>query len=113
MVEQGIILLSMKEHDESIEAFEKALQLREKEAKLARTGEATREARLKMAKIKHNIGCVNFEIGHLAEADDAFTDAIEEQKNAFGSWTTPFMIMTATTKPGLLTMASTMCNKGK
>jgi len=39
-------------------------------------------------------------------------EAIDQQKKAFGTWSTPFMIMTDTTKPGFLTMASTMCNKG-
>lgn len=112
MVEHGIILLSMKNYDESLKVFKQALRLREKEAKLARTSEATREAKLKIAKIRHNIGCVNFEVGNLDAADEAYTEAIEAQRSAFGTWTTPFMLMTDTTKPGFLTMASTMCNKG-
>ena len=113
MVEHGIILLSMKDYDESLKVFTKALRLREREAKLARTNEATKEATLKMAKIRHNIGCVNFEVGNLDEAEEAYTEAISQQKSAFGTWSTPFMIMTDTTKPGFLTMASTMCNKGE
>jgi tetratricopeptide (TPR) repeat protein len=112
MVERGIILLSMKEYDESLKVFKKALRLREKEVKLARTSEATREAKLKVAKIRHNIGCVNFEVGNLDAAEEAFTEAITAQKSAFGTWSTPFMMLTDTTKPGFLTMASTMCNRG-
>lgn len=112
MVEHGIILLSMKNYDESLKVFKKALRLREKEVKLARTSDAEQDAKLKIAKIRHNIGCVNFEVGDLDEADENYTEAIAQQKSAFGTWSTPFMIMTDTTKPGFLTMASTMCNKG-
>jgi tetratricopeptide (TPR) repeat protein len=103
----------MKQYDESLEVFREAFQLRQREAHLARKTEAAQEAQLKMAKIRHNIGCVNFELGKMEEAKEAYVDAIEQQKSAFGTWTTPFMIMTDTTKPGFLTMASTMCNKGK
>jgi tetratricopeptide (TPR) repeat protein len=113
LVEYGIILLSMKQYDESLDVFREAFQLRQREAHLARKTESAQEAQLKMAKIRHNIGCVNFELGKMEEAKEAYVDAIEQQKNAFGTWTTPFMIMTDTTKPGFLTMASTMCNKGK
>lgn len=112
MVEHGIILLSMKKYDESLQVFEDALKLREKEAKSAKTSEEIKEAKLKMAKIRHNIGCVNFEVGNLDSAEEAYTEAIAEQKSAFGSWSAPFMLLTDTTKPGYLTMASTMCNQG-
>lgn len=111
MVEYGIILLSMKKFEESLDMFKKALKLREREAKNARTKESSKEATLKIAKIRHNLGCVNFELGHLDEADAAYTEAINQQKVAFG-WSGPFMMMLDTTKPGFLTMASTMCNKG-
>jgi tetratricopeptide (TPR) repeat protein len=103
----------MKKYIESLEVFNEAFQLREREAHLARKSENAQEAQLKMAKIRHNIGCVNFELGNLEEAKVAYVEAIYQQKNAFGTWSTPFMIMTDTTKPGFLTMASTMCNKGK
>lgn len=96
-----------------MEVFREAFELRQREAHLARKGDNAQEAQLKMAKIRHNIGCVNYEIGHLEEAKEAYMEAIEQQKAAFGTWTTPFMIMTDTTKPGFLTMASTMCNRGK
>jgi tetratricopeptide (TPR) repeat protein len=112
MVERGIILLSMKNYDESLKVFKEALRLREKEVKIARTSERTREAELKIAKIRHNIGCVNFEIGNLDDAEEAFNEAIAAQISAFGSWVAPFMMLTDTTKPGFLTMASTMCNRG-
>ena len=111
MVENGIILLSMKLYEESLDMFKQALKLREREAKNARTKDSSKEATLKIAKIRHNLGCVNFELGHLDEADAAYTEAINQQKVAFG-WSAPFMMMLDTTKPGFLTMASTMCNKG-
>lgn len=111
-MEYGIILLSMKNYEESLTVFKEALRLREREAKHSRKAESSQEAQLKMAKIRHNIGCVNFEIGNLDEAEKAYNEAIAQQKAAFGSWTRPFMIMTDVTKPGFLTMASTMCNKG-
>ena len=113
LVEYGIILLSMKQYDESLDVFREAFQLRQREAHLTRKTESAQETQLKMAKIRHNIGCVTFELGKMEEAKEAYVDAIEQQKSAFGTWSTPFMIMTDTTKPGFLTMASTMCNKGK
>ena len=113
LVEYGIILLSMKEYQESLDTFREAFHLRQREAHLARKPELVQEAKLKMAKIRHNIGCVNFELGRLDDAKASYIDAIEQQKAAFGTWSTPFMIMTDMTKPGFLTMASTMCNKGK
>ena len=113
MVEHGIILLSMKRYDESLKVFEEALKLREREAKIAKSADEIKEAKLKMAKIRHNIGCVNFEVGNLDSAEEAYTAAIAQQKSAFGTWSTPFMLLTDTTKPGFLTMASTMCNQGE
>jgi hypothetical protein len=103
----------MKRYTESLEVFKEAFHLREREAHLTRKSENAQEAQLKMAKIRHNIGCVNFELGNLEEAKVSYVEAIDQQKNAFGTWSTPFMIMTDTTKPGFLTMASTMCNKGE
>jgi tetratricopeptide (TPR) repeat protein len=102
----------MKRYDDSIKVFEDALQLRETERDNAENREIEQEAKLKMAKIRHNIGCVNFELGNLEEAKQNYVDAIEEQRAIFGSWTNPFMMLTDTSKPGYLTMASTMCNKG-
>ena len=113
LVEYGIILLSKKQYDESLDVFREAFQLREREANLAEGTDHAQEAQLKMAKIRHNMGCVNFEIGQLDEAKEAYMGAIKQQKQAFGTWSTPFMIMTDTTKPGFLTMASTMCNRGE
>ena len=103
----------MKEYDESIKVFKDGLKLREIEVAVADSREARQEAQLKVAKIRHNIGCVNFEVGDLKEAKQAYTQAIEDQKSVFGrGWTGPFSILTDTSKPGYLTMASTMCNKG-
>jgi tetratricopeptide (TPR) repeat protein len=103
----------MKEYLESLDIFREAFHLRQREAHLARKSEFSQEAQLKMAKIRHNIGCVNYELGKLDDAKDSYIEAIEQQKAAFGTWSTPFMIMTDMTKPGFLTMASTMCNKGE
>jgi tetratricopeptide (TPR) repeat protein len=111
-VEYGIILLSMKEYDESITVFHDALELRQVENDEADDQEAKQEANLKMAKIRHNIGCVNFELGNLADAKRNYDAAIEEQQAIFGTWNNPFKLMKDTSKPGYLTMASTMCNKG-
>jgi tetratricopeptide (TPR) repeat protein len=113
LVEYGIILLSMKQYEKSIQVFEDALVLRQIEGVEAEDRDTEQDAKLKMAKIRHNIGCVNFELGKLEEAKQNYTDAINEQRAIFGSWTTPFMLLTDTSKPGYLTMASTMCNKGK
>jgi len=104
--------LSMKKYEESIKAFKEALILRKIEAEEAEDSTSEQDARLKMAKIRHNIGCVNFEIGRFDEAKRKYEEAIEDQRAIFGSWTAPFMLLTDTSKPGYLTMASTMCNKG-
>ncbi|KAG7354995.1 tetratricopeptide repeat family protein [Nitzschia inconspicua] len=112
LVEYGIILLSMKKYGESIKVFQQALELRRFEGEEAEDREAEQEAKLKMAKIRHNIGCVNFELGNLDEAKRNYIGAIEEQRAIFGTWKNPFTLMTDTSKPGYLTMASTMCNKG-
>jgi Tetratricopeptide repeat len=103
----------MKKYGNSIDVFESALKLRVIECGDADSRESRKEAQLKMAKIRHNIGCVNFELGNLDEAKKSYVQAIDEQKAVFGSWTSPFSLLTDTSKPGYLTMASTMCNKGK
>ena len=113
MVEYGIILLSMKQYDDSIKVFEDALELRLIESVEAENRAAEQEAKLKMAKIRHNIGCVNFELGNRDEAKQNYEDAIEEQRAIFGTWTASIALLTDTSKPGYLTMASTMCNKGE
>lgn len=102
----------MKKYNDSIVTFEDALALRKIECAEAENREARKEAQLKMAKIRHNIGCVNFELGNLKDAKESYVQAIDEQKAVFGSWTSPFALLADTSKPGYLTMASTMCNKG-
>ena len=111
LVEYGIILLSMKNYRKSIEVFEDALELRQIESDEAENGAARREAKLKKAKIRHNIGCVNFETRRYDEARKNYVAAIQEQKAIFSSWISAFSMGTDTSKPGHLTMASTMCNK--
>eukprot|EP00537_Pseudo-nitzschia_pungens_P003368 CAMPEP_0172367352 /NCGR_PEP_ID=MMETSP1060-20121228/20858_1 /TAXON_ID=37318 /ORGANISM="Pseudo-nitzschia pungens, Strain cf. cingulata" /LENGTH=494 /DNA_ID=CAMNT_0013091573 /DNA_START=82 /DNA_END=1566 /DNA_ORIENTATION=+ len=113
LVEYGIILLSMKKYKKSIQVFEDALELREIECCEAEDAATKREAKLKKAKIQHNIGCVNFEIKNYDEARRKYMQAIQEQKEIFGSsWFSAFRLVSNTSKPGHLTMASTMCNKG-
>jgi len=112
LVEYGIILLSMKKYRKSISVFEDALELRELELGDSDDEEAIREAKLKKAKILHNIGCVNFEIKNYDAAWKNYMQAIQEQKQIFApSWKTAFGLLENTSKPGRLTMASTICNK--
>lgn len=103
----------MKKYDESIKAFEDALDLRMIESVEAENRATAQEAKLKMAKIRHNIGCVNFELDKLDEAKRNYDVAIQEQRGIFGTWTASIMLLTDTSKPGYLTMASTMCNRGE
>lgn len=113
LVEYGIILLSMKNYNKSIEVFEDALELRQIESDEADDGPSRREAQLKKAKIRHNIGCVNFEVRRYEEARKNYVEAIQEQKAIFDSWSSAFSLSEPdASKPGHLTMASTMCNKG-
>lgn len=101
----------MKEYSDSLEIFQEALEMRRKEAADVIAPHDIRECKLKVAKVMNNIGCVNYEKGNHDEARNSFEEAIKMQKDAFGSWN-PFTRATDVTKPGFLTMASTMCNKG-
>mmetsp|Transcript_41220 Transcript_41220/g.46565 ORF Transcript_41220/g.46565 Transcript_41220/m.46565 type:complete len:480 (+) Transcript_41220:314-1753(+) len=113
LVEYGIILLSMKNYDQSIEVFEDALELRQIESDEAECSASRRGAQLKKAKIRHNIGCVNFEVRRYDEARRNYVGAIQEQKAIFETWSSAFSLAGPNTaEPGHLTMASTMCNKG-
>jgi tetratricopeptide (TPR) repeat protein len=68
------------------------------------------ECKLKIAKVLNNIGCVNFEKGDLSGAEKAFDEAISLQRSVFKNWFT-LMCGVDANSPGILTMASTMCNK--
>jgi len=111
LVELGIVLLSLKEYNESLDVFMEALDMRETEAEDITSPEQVKESSLKIAKVLNNIGCVNFENGKFSPALEAFEDAITMQKKALGE-VSPFSFNNPATKPGFLTMASTMCNKG-
>lgn len=111
MVELGIILLSMKEYADSLEIFYEALAMRETDAEHLILKEDIKDSNLKVAKVQNNIGCVHFEQGDFHKARKAFEDAIKLQKSALGE-VSPFSFTNPTSKPGFLTMASTMCNKG-
>jgi tetratricopeptide (TPR) repeat protein len=111
LVELGIVLLSMKEYSDSLETFMEALEMREAEADDVVLPEEVKETNLKVAKVLNNIGCVNFESKKFEAANDAFVDAIQLQKKTLGE-VSSFSFTNPATKPGFLTMASTMCNKG-
>ena len=111
LVELGIVLLSMKEYSDSLEIFMEALEMRETEADDVVLPEEINSCNLKIAKVLNNIGCVNFENGKFDAAKEAFVDAIKFQKKTLGE-VSSFSFTNPATKPGFLTMASTMCNKG-
>jgi tetratricopeptide (TPR) repeat protein len=110
LVELGIILLSMDEHDDALKVFDRALKLRREEKDDVFAEEDIDECKLKIAKVLNNIGCVNFEKGDLQAAEFAFNEAIVLQRSVFKNW---FSIVCGVdaNSPGILTMASTMCNK--
>lgn len=110
LVELGIILLSMDEHEDALKVFERALKLRREENDDVFVEEDMDECKLKIAKVLNNIGCVNFEKGDLKAAEIAFDEAVVLQRSVFKSWFTMVCGLDANS-PGILTMASTMCNK--
>lgn len=110
LVELGIILLSMDEHEDALKVFERALKLRREELSDVFADEDSEECKLKIAKVLNNIGCVNFEKGCLPEAESAFDEAVDLQRSVFKNWFTMVCGLDANS-PGILTMASTMCNK--
>lgn len=85
--------------------------MRESEADDMVLPEEIKETNLKIAKVLNNIGCVNFENGKYDEAKEAFVDAIKMQKSTLGEGSV-FSFTDPAAKPGFLTMASTMCNRG-
>ncbi|EEC44737.1 predicted protein [Phaeodactylum tricornutum CCAP 1055/1] len=111
LVELGIILLSMEEHDDSLKVFQRALKLRKEEQNDVLSDDDLDESNLKIAKVLNNIGCVSFEKGELVEAKQSFEQAIVLQKGVFHSWFN-MLCGADSNSPGILTMASTMCNKG-
>lgn len=111
LVELGIILLSMEEHDDALKVFQRALKLRKEEIEDLYGDDDLDECNLKIAKVLNNIGCVNFEKGCMPEATKAFDEAISLQTSVFKNFVT-LVCGVDSTSPGILTMASTMCNKG-
>ena len=111
LVEYGIILMALKENERALKVFQQALSVREDEAQASKRTGDSQTARLRLAKVHHNIGCVYFELGRFDEAQEAYAKAIEEQKEAFGNWNEVLSKKGDTTKPGFLTMASTLCNQ--
>lgn len=98
----------MKEYPDALEIFYEALELREFEVDDFVLPEDVEESNMKIAKVLNNIGCVNFERGNLKEAKKAFENAINMQKSALGQKVSDCNAA----KPGVLTMATTMCNVG-
>jgi tetratricopeptide (TPR) repeat protein len=111
LVELGIILLSMEEHTDSLKVFERALKLRRQEHEDLFAQDEIDESNLKIAKVLNNMGCVNFEQHDLILAKKNFQEATNLQKTVFRSM---FSLSCGydTNSPGILTMASTMCNMG-
>jgi len=100
----------MDENDDALKVFERALKLRKEEGDGMAGHDDISESSLKIAKVLNNIGCVNFEGGKFTEAKESFDEAIALQKSVFKSWYT-LMCGVDGNSPGILTMASTMCNK--
>jgi tetratricopeptide (TPR) repeat protein len=101
----------MDEHDDALKVFQRALKLRQDELDDMFIGDDVDESNLKVAKVLNNIGCVHFEKGELEQASIAFDSAIAKQRSVFRNWYT-FVCGIDMKSPGVLTMASTMCNKG-
>lgn len=99
-MELGIIFLSRREFEDSLSAFNEALALREE--RLDRK-EDDRKLNLQVAKVLNNIGCVYYEYGELHNALKTFEEALEIQQQYLGA-------DDPTVEPGVLSMASTMCN---
>ena len=112
LVELGIVLLSLKEYSDSLEIFMEALEMREIEAADVILPEMIRDSNLKIAKVLNNVGCVNYENGEFIAAKEAFVKAVDMQKKALGDASIFSFNSNPSAKPGFLTMASTMCNKG-
>lgn len=101
----------MEEHDDALKVFQRALKLRKEERDDMYGEDDLDECNLKIAKVLNNIGCVNFEKGAMAAAGKAFDDAISLQNSVFKNFVT-LVCGVDSNSPGILTMASTMCNKG-
>ncbi len=100
----GIVLLSQDEFEDSIEIFNEALEMREREvAKLE--DEEKGKVQIQVSKILNNIGCAYFEYGEIDDAKEAFQDALAIQRERFeeGNFTS---------MPGFLATSSTLCNLG-
>eukprot|EP00977_Amphora_coffeiformis_P020599 scaffold8374_cov175-Amphora_coffeaeformis.AAC.38 len=111
LVELGIILLSMEEHTDSLKVFDRALRLRRAEHADLVAQEDIDENSLKIAKVLNNMGCVNYERQFLDEAKQSFEEAVSLQKKVFRNMFN-LSVGYDTSSPGILTMASTMCNLG-
>jgi tetratricopeptide (TPR) repeat protein len=108
LVELGIIEIAQKEYADGIEAFFKALKIREEEAQEVVIPKDISEAKLRVAKVHNNLGCAFYERGDLDEATRAFDAAVKLQRSALKTFFLPDPI----TRPGYLTLASTLCNRG-
>lgn len=111
LVELGIILLSMEEHTDSLKVFDRALRLRKAEHEDLIVPDELDENNLKIAKVLNNMGCVNYERQYMEEAHSSFEEAVALQKKVFRN-VFNLSIGYDTSSPGILTMASTMCNLG-
>ena len=101
LVEMGIVFLSLKRCDDSLDVLNEALDLREREAATA----TDPKKQLLVAKMLNDIGCVCYEHGDARAARKTLNEALKIQEEILGSDDT-------NSEPGLLSMASTMCNVG-
>jgi len=102
LVEMGIVYLSMKKYDNALDVLNEALDLREWEVSQSRDS----KKQLLVAKILNNIGCVYYEYGDMRAARKTLNEALKIQEEILGAEQDP------AAEPGLLGMASTMCNVG-
>ena len=104
--------MSLKQYEDSRQIFLEALAMRETEAEYLVLPADIQRSNIKVAKVLNNIGCVHFEMGNFVEGNIIFEASIRMQKKSVGELSV-FNFTDPTKKPGFLTMASTMCNKGK
>ena len=112
LIELGIILVSLKQYEDSRQIFLEALAMRKDEAKYLVLPVDIQKSNIKIAKALNNIGCVHYEMGNFDQGILMIEASIRMQQNTVGELSI-FNFTDPTKKPGFLTMASTMCNKGE
>jgi tetratricopeptide (TPR) repeat protein len=104
--------VSLKQYEDSRQIFLEALAMRKDEAKYLVLPVDIQKSNIKIAKALNNIGCVYYEMGNFDQGILMIEASIRMQQNTAGE-PSIFNFTDPTKKPGFLTMASTMCNKGE